>query len=158
MARKHGLEKLWEFCVRNMPGLLYTILPNLDQRRHQIFMIFAGSEMDYGHRTLERTIGKEIATEQLKRFVMDVETVPTGREAYYISEATLASSKIKNEDVKRAIVEEVNMVVDIMFYFMSGPWLCRSARSIIRSYETKNAYVDVNADSCIVMYVRQKMQ
>lgn len=56
--------------------------------------------------------------EQLKREIMAGDN-QTQREAYHIPEAALASSGLNSERVKRAIIEEMNMMIDIFFYLTS---------------------------------------
>lgn len=57
--------------------------------------------------------------EQLKREIMAGDNL-TQREAYHIHEAALATSVLKSATVKRAIIEEMNMMIDI-FYYLTSP-------------------------------------
>lgn len=61
--------------------------------------------------------GDGIARDNLRQLLMERDKLRE-REEFYITAADLASSDIKTESVKKAVAEEVNMVVDIFFYLM----------------------------------------
>lgn len=63
--------------------------------------------------------GSSILDRMMKQKLMDDER-GLEREDYYITSASLASHNITDKALKTAVVEEVNMVVDILFYFIKS--------------------------------------
>lgn len=62
--------------------------------------------------------GAAADVEHIKRMLLAADT-ESAATRYYISEEELHIFKIRNNDVRRAVVEEVNMLVDIMLHIMN---------------------------------------